>query len=93
MKSPEHAIGQAIFVRTDVPDFSEVTVPFQTLGELVAVCSEGRAGMLLDQVIIYATVGDDPRSVALRFMSAGKEVEGGGPGRSQSRRPDARPGK
>jgi hypothetical protein len=87
MQTPEHAIGQAIFVRTDVPDFPETTVPFQTLGELVTVCSEVRPGMLLDKVVIYATIGEDARSVTLRFMSAGKD----GDPASRSRRPDSKP--
>lgn len=85
MKSPEHAVGQAIFVRTDVPEFPEVTVPFQTLGELVTVCSEARPGMLLDKVVIYATVDEDSRAVALRFMSAGKDSAARGHGAASDR--------
>ena len=72
MTTPEYAIGQAVFVRTDVPDYAEVTVPFQGLGELVRLCSEPRPGMLLDKVIIYATVGEEPRSINLSFLSASR---------------------
>lgn len=74
MSTPEYAIGQAVFVRTDVPDYAEVTVPFQGLGELVGLCSEPRPGMLLDKVIIYATVGEEPRSISLSFLSASKGI-------------------
>lgn len=72
MQVPEYAIGQAIYVRTDVPDYEEVSIPFQTLGDLVRVCSEPRAGMLLDKVVIYAQPDGEPRAVSLSFLSASK---------------------
>ncbi|MBI1177212.1 hypothetical protein GC207_07205 [bacterium] len=72
MQIPEYAIGQAIYVRTDVPDYEEVSIPFQTLGDLVRVCSEPRVGMLLDKVVIYAQPDGEPRAVSLSFLSASK---------------------
>lgn len=72
MKTPEYAIGQAVFVRTDVPDYEEVTVPFQTLGELVRICSEPRPDRLLEKIVCYAMAGEEPRSVTLGFLSASK---------------------
>jgi len=77
MATPDYAIGQAIFIRTDVPDYPEVSVPFQTLAELVRICSEPRPGNLLDKVVFYATVDDEPRSVSLSFLSASKGVRPG----------------
>lgn len=74
MSTTEYAIGQAVFVRTDVPDFTEITVPFQGLGELVRLCSEPRPGMLLDKVIVYATVSEEPRSISLGFLSASRGI-------------------
>jgi hypothetical protein len=72
MKPSEYAIGQAVYVRTDTPDYEEVTVPFQSLGELVKICSQPRPELLLDKVVIYATVDEEPRSVSLSFLSASK---------------------
>ncbi len=77
MTAPEYAIGQAVFVRTDVPDYAELTVPFQSLGELVRICSEPRPNLLLDKVVIYASVGEEPRSVALSFLSASRGTRPG----------------
>jgi len=74
MSASDYAIGQAVFVRTDVPDYAEVTVPFQGLGELVRLCSEARPGMLLDKVVIYATLDQEPRSISLSFLSASKGI-------------------
>ncbi len=72
MQTPEYAIGQAIYLRTDVPDYPEVAFPIQTVGELVRICSEPKPNMLLDKVVFYATVDEEPRSVALSFLSASK---------------------
>lgn len=77
MQTPDYAIGQAVFVRTDVPDYSETTVPFQSLGELVRLCSEPRPNLLLDKVVIYASVGAEPRSVSMSFLSASKGTRPG----------------
>lgn len=74
MSAPQYAVGQAVFVRTDVPDYAEVAIPFQCLGDLVRLCSEPRPGMLLDKLVIYATVGEEPRSISLSFLSASRGI-------------------
>jgi hypothetical protein len=40
MSLPNHAVGQVIFIRTDCFDYEEIPVAFQTLEELVRICSE-----------------------------------------------------
>ena len=77
MQASEYAIGQAVFVRTDVPDYAEIMVPFQSLGELVRICSVPRPHQLLDKVVIYASVGEEPRSVSMSFLSASKGTRPG----------------
>ena len=72
MQTPDYAIGQAIYLRTDVPDYPEVAFPIQTVGELVRICSAPKPDMLLDKVVFYATIDEETRSVALSFLSASK---------------------
>ncbi len=74
MSVSEHVIGQAVFVRTDVPDYAEVAVSFQNLGELVRLCSEPRPGLLLDKLVIQAKIGGEPRSISLSFLAASKGI-------------------
>jgi hypothetical protein len=68
--NPKYGIGQAVFIRTDTPDYSETTIPFASLEELVAVCSEGRPNLTLERVIIYAMSKDEPVALTLGFISA-----------------------
>jgi hypothetical protein len=72
MQTPDYAIGQAVYLRTDSPDYEEVTVPFKTLGELVEICSTPRPDLVLDKVVVYAMPGGEPRAVTLGFLSASR---------------------
>ena len=74
MNPPTNAIGQAVFIRTDVLDYSEVNVPFQTLEELVNVCSEPRPRLTLERVIVFSLHGGQPSALTLGFISASKGV-------------------
>lgn len=69
---PNHLIGQAIFIRTGVPDYDEVARPFQTLEEMVKLCSEPLAGLTLERVIIYSMLEGQPCALTLGFISASK---------------------
>jgi hypothetical protein len=69
---PKYGIGQAVFIRTDTPDYAETTIPFGSLEELVAVCSEARPNLTLERVIVYAMSGSDPVALTLGFISATK---------------------
>ena len=77
MNTSDYAIGQAVYIRTDSPDFEEVTVPFRTLGELVEVCSKARPDMVLDKIVVYAMPGGEPHAVTLGFLSASKGARPG----------------
>lgn len=72
MSLPNHAIGQVIFIRTDCFDYLEVPVAFQTLEELVLICSEPRAGMSLERVVVFQIQDGQPVAVTLGFISASK---------------------
>jgi hypothetical protein len=72
MIPPGYAIGQAVFIRTDTPDFSEETFPFKSLEELVIVCSEPRTGMTLEKIVVFSMVDNEPVALTLGFISASR---------------------
>jgi hypothetical protein len=72
MDQSSYAIGQAVFIRTDSPDYEEEAVPFQTLEELVLVCSQPRRDRVLEKIIIYAMPNGEPCAVTLGFVAASK---------------------
>ncbi|MBI3875429.1 MAG: hypothetical protein HY300_05625 [Verrucomicrobia bacterium] len=81
MNPPSHAIGQAVFIRTDTLDYAEETVPFKTLEELVEVCSRPRPNLTLEKVIVFSLAeGGEPVALTLGFISASR---GQRPGQSQ----------
>ncbi len=65
-----YPIGQAVYTRTDTPDFEEEVVPFSNLEELVNVCVTPRDNCILEKVIIYAMPNGTPSAVTLGFISA-----------------------
>jgi hypothetical protein len=67
-----YAIGQAVFIRTDTPDYAEETIPFKTLEDLVKICSTPHPNMTLDKIMIYSMVESEPTAVMLNFMSSSK---------------------
>ena len=77
MNLPAHAIGQAVFIRTGVPDYIEVPLPFQTLEEMVRLCSEPHAGLTLERVIVFSLQNGQPNALTLGFISASKGVRPG----------------
>jgi hypothetical protein len=74
-----YSIGQAVFIRTDLPDYAEETVPFKTLEELVKICSEPRDNLTLDKIMIYSMVDGEPQALMLGFMSSSKGQQPGMP--------------
>ena len=72
MPSSAYAIGQAVFIRTDTPDYAEETMPFKTLEELVKICSTPHPNLTLDKIMIYSMVESEPTAVMLNFMSSSK---------------------
>ena len=67
-----HPIGQAIFLRTDSPDFEEVVVKFHSLEEMVEICSKSHPNCVLENVVVYSVVGEESCSLTLGFISASK---------------------
>ncbi|NBV21571.1 MAG: hypothetical protein EBS05_06560 [Proteobacteria bacterium] len=74
MSLPSNAIGQAIFIRTGVPEYVEVPLPFQTLEELVHICSHPQPGLTLERVVIYSMQEDRPCALTLGFISSSKGI-------------------
>lgn len=72
MPISSYAIGQAVFIRTDTPDYAEETVPFKTLEELVRLCSRSHENMTLDKIMVYSLVEGEPHALMLGFMSSSK---------------------
>jgi hypothetical protein len=72
MNFPAYSIGQAVFIRTNTPDYAEAIVPFTSLEELVVVCSTPRPNMTLEKIIVYSMVESDPVALTLGFVSASR---------------------
>jgi hypothetical protein len=72
MEMPHYSIGQAVFIRTDTPDYAEETIAFKTLDELVQLCSQGRPNLVLERILVYSMVNNEPCAVTLGFVSATK---------------------
>ncbi len=70
MQGSAYAVGQAVFLRTDTPDYAEESIPFKNLEELVRICSTSQPNLTLDKIIVYSMVGDEPRAVTLGFVAA-----------------------
>jgi hypothetical protein len=72
MDAPAYAIGQAIFIRTDTPDYEEQIIPFKDLEELVKICSQGHPNLVLEKILVYAMPDGKPCAVTLAFVAATK---------------------
>ena len=72
MENGAYAIGQAVFIRTDVLDYAEESIPFRNLEEMVRVCTESYPNLSLEKIIIYSMVNEDPVALTLGFMAASK---------------------
>ena len=74
-----YAIGQAVFIRTDTPDYAEESIPFQTLEAMVDVCSKHHPNLTLEKIIVYAMPDNEPVALTLGFISATKGERPGNP--------------
>ena len=79
VESSSYAIGQAVFIRTDTPDYAEETVPFKTLEEMVRICATPRENMTLDKVMVYSLIEGEPQALMLGFLSSSKGQQPGMP--------------
>lgn len=67
-----YAVGQAVFIRTDTPDYVEETIPFRTLEDMVRVCSQSHPHLVLEKVIVYAMPEGEPCALTLGFIASTK---------------------
>lgn len=74
MNPSVNAIGQAVFIRTGMPDYAEVSLPFQTLEEMMQVCTNPHPGLTLERVVIFTMADGRPNALTLGFISASKGV-------------------
>jgi len=74
MQEPAHVTGQAVLIRTDTPDYAEEMVPFSTLPEMIAICSEARPNLTLEKIIIYGRSDEGVCTLTLGFVSSTKSV-------------------
>ena len=65
-----YAVGQAVFIRTDTPDYAEESIAFKSLEEMVRICSECRPNHILEKVIIFAMPEGEPFALTLGFIAA-----------------------
>ena len=79
MQNSSYAIGQAVFIRTDTPDYAEETIPFKTLDEMVRICTAPKEHLTLDKVMIYSMVEGEPQALMLGFLSSSKGQQPGMP--------------
>ncbi|MEY2409503.1 MAG: hypothetical protein QOF48_2173 [Verrucomicrobiota bacterium] len=71
-ESAAYAVGQAVFIRTDTPDYAEQVMPFRSLEEMVQICSLSRPNLVLEKVIVYAMPEGEPCALTLGFIAATK---------------------
>jgi hypothetical protein len=69
---PQNAVGQAVFIRTDVPDYLEESIAFGSLEELIGLCTTPKPNLTLEKVMVYAMDGEMPISLTLSFLAASK---------------------
>ena len=71
MASPAtSAIGEAIYIRTDVPGYEEENIPFQSLEEMIGICTASYPDKTLEKIIVYGSQGDELMSLTLDYISS-----------------------
>ena len=63
-------MGQAVFIRTDCHEYREKSIAFNSLDELVRVCSVSYPDMILEKVLLFSINDGQPCAVTLGFISA-----------------------
>ena len=72
MEPASYAIGQAVYIRTDTPDYAEETIPFRNLEEMVKICSSPHPNMTLEKVVVYSMVKGEPVALTLGFVASSR---------------------
>ena len=66
----EMPIGEAVFIRTDTPDYLEEPRPFFSLDELVELCSQIQQQTILERIVLFGSKNGRRHSLTLGFISA-----------------------
>jgi hypothetical protein len=72
MQESGDVIGQAVFIRTDTPDYAEEAIPFKTLEEMVAICSQAHPNLTLEKIVVYSVSEGAPCALTLGFISSAR---------------------
>jgi hypothetical protein len=67
-----NVIGQAVFIRTDTPDYAEEAIPFKTLEEMAAICSQAHPNLTLEKIVVYSMSEGAPCALTLSFISSAR---------------------
>ena len=70
-----YATGQAVFIRTDTPNFEERAIPFSSLEELVELCTKPRPNLTLEKIIVHRLRDEESTAVTLGFIAATKGLK------------------
>jgi len=70
VQSASYTIGQAIFIRTDTADYAEESIPFKTLEEMAEICCRPLTDRILEKIIIYSTIQNEPCALTFGFVAA-----------------------
>lgn len=68
-------IGQAVYVRTDSPDYIEVVRPFKTLEDLFEICVRPPANLALEKVMVFSSMAGKSCAVTLGSISTAMGVQ------------------
>ncbi|HVY71659.1 MAG TPA: hypothetical protein VHH73_17135 [Verrucomicrobiae bacterium] len=79
MNGSDNVIGQAVFLRTDTPDYAEVVIPFSSLQEMVEIGTRPQPGMILERLVLTGVVDGAEHALTLGFVSATKGQRVGEP--------------
>ncbi len=72
MQESVDVIGQAVFIRTDTPDYAEEAIPFKTLDEMAAICSQAHPNLTLEKIIVYSMSEGISHALTLGFVSSAR---------------------
>ena len=70
MQNQANAVGQAVYIRTDSPDYIEVVRPFRSLQDLVEICTQSQTNLSLEKILVFAAQNGETCAVTLGFVSA-----------------------
>jgi hypothetical protein len=70
-----NAIGEAVFIRTDVPQYLEAKKSFRTLDEMIDICTTTYPKETLEKIVVFASKGGQPVTLTLGFIASSRGRE------------------